>query len=258
MKNSSDGNTSDNHVPASSPASDLAGDEIHVWSASLAQPEDVVASFAELLSDDEKARAGRFYFAKDRAHFIVGRGLLRKFLGNYLGLDPAWVELSYGPFGKPALKTGEINHTLQFNLAHSNGLALYAFCWNRALGIDLEHVRAMTNEDDFAAQIFSASESTHIASLAGEQKRRAFFKIWTCKEAFFKASGDGLTKPIDQAEIALDTEETARLVSIAGDPTQAAGWQLKTFQPGINYQAALAFQGRQAKIRYREISRYLD
>ena len=240
----------------SSPAIHLAGDEIHVWSASLVQPDDVVANFAELLSADEIARAQRFYFAKDRAHYIVGRGLLRQFLGNYLGLNPAWVELRYGPFGKPALKAGEINHTLQFNLAHSNGLALYAFCWNRALGIDLEHVRPM-NEDDFAAQVFAASESAHIAALAGEQKRRAFFKIWTCKEAFFKASGDGLSKPIDQAEIALDAEETASLVSIAGDREQAAGWQLKTFQPGSHYQAALAFYGAESPIRYREVDRYL-
>ena len=251
-----DSNKPDPHFN-SSPAIDLAGDEIHVWSASLVQPENVVANLTELLSDDEKARANRFYFAKDRAHFIVGRGLLRKFLGNYLGLDPAWVAFDYGPFGKPALKAGEITHTLQFNLSHSNGLALYAFGWNRALGIDVEYVRAMANEDDFAAQIFSASESALIASLAGDQKRRAFFKIWTCKEAFFKASGDGLTRPIDQAEIAIDAEENARLVSIAGDRKQALGWRLKTFQPGINYQAALAFQGNQAKIRYREIERYL-
>lgn len=240
----------------SSPAIHLAGDEIHVWSASLAQPADVIENFSALLSADEKARAERFYFPKDRAHFIVGRGLLRQFLGKYLDLDPAWVELCYGPFGKPALKSGDTHHTLQFNLAHSNGLALYAFCWNRALGIDLEHHRPI-EEDDFAAQVFAASESALISSLTGEQKRRAFFTIWTCKEAFFKASGDGLTKPIDQAEITLDAGQTASLVSIAGDRQQAAGWQLKTFQPATNFQAALAFHGADAAIRYREIPRYL-
>lgn len=253
MTNSS--NTDDQHS-TSSPAIHLAGDEIHVWSASLEQPANVIANFSALLSSDEKIRAERFYFARDRAHFIVGRGLLRKILGEYLGLDPAWIEFDYGPYGKPTLKVGDLNHTLQFNLAHSKDRALYAFCWNRALGVDLEHVREMTNEDDFAAQVFSASESALIASLIGEQKRQAFFKIWTCKEAFFKASGDGLTKPIDQAEIALDTEEIARLVSIAGDAQQAAGWRLETFQPANNYQAALAFYGDAYKIRFLQTNDY--
>ena len=225
----------------------------------MSQPADVVANFSVLLSDDEKARAKRFYFEKDRTHFIVGRGLLRKILGGYLGLHPAWVEFGYGRYGKPALKVGDVNHTLQFNLAHSNDLALYAFCWNQPLGIDLEHVRTMTNEDDFAAQLFSVSESALIASLSGQQKRRAFFKIWTCKEAFFKASGDGLTKPVDQVEIALDaldTEKTASLVSIAGDRSQATGWHVETFQPAINYQAALAFQGDAYKIRFQQADDY--
>jgi 4'-phosphopantetheinyl transferase len=240
----------------SSPAIHLAGDEIHVWSASLAQPTDLAASFSSVLSLDEKARAERFYFERDRIHFVLGRGLLRKILGGYLGMEPAWIEFSYGPYGKPALKTGDSNHTLQFNLAHSKGLALLAFCWNRPLGIDLEHVRPMASEDDFAAQVFSASESALIASLTGEQKRQAFFKIWTCKEAFFKASGDGLTKPIDQAEIALDAGEAARLVSIAGDPQQASGWRLQTFQPVADYQAALAFQGDECKVVFKQADDY--
>lgn len=241
----------------SSPAIHLAGDEVHVWSAVLEQSHQVVANFSLLLSPDEKARAARFYFERDRARFIVGRGLLRKMLGDYLGIDPAWVEFNYGPYGKPALKVGDVNHVLQFNLAHSKDMALFAFCWNCELGIDLEHIRPMTNEDDFAEQIFSSSESALIAALTGEQKRQAFFKIWTCKEAFFKASGDGLTKPIDQAEIALELGDTARLVSIAGDQTQAAGWRLKTFQPDANYQAALAFRGDDYRILFQQVDKYL-
>ena len=243
-------------ITTSSPVIHLAGDEVHIWAASLEHTPQTVTRFADLLSADETKRAERFYFAKDRAHFIVGRGLLRKLLGDYLGLAPTHIEFNYGPYGKPALKTGEVNHTLQFNLAHSNGLALYAFCWNLELGIDLEHVRPMADEDAFAAQIFSANESALIASLVGEQKRQAFFKIWACKEAFFKASGDGLTKPIDQAEITLGAGETASLVSIAGDKQQAAGWQLQSFQPAANFQAALAFKGNNRRVLFQNAEAY--
>lgn len=244
------------HSNPSSPAIHLAGDEIHLWNASLVQPAAVIAHFATLLSADEKTRAGRFYFEKDRARYIVGRGLLRKILGAYLGLDPAWIEFSYGSYGKPALKVGDLNHTLEFNLAHSADRVLYAFCWNRALGVDLEHIRPMENQDDFAAQIFAPSESTLITSLDGEQKQRTFFTIWTCKEAFFKASGDGLTKPIADAEIVVDVGGTASLLSIAGDPQQASGWCLETFQPATDYQAALAFRGEACKISFQKAEDY--
>lgn len=245
-----------NHRNPSSPAIHLAGDEIHLWNASLVQPAPVIAHFATLLSADEKTRAERFYFERDRARYIVGRGLLRKILGAYLGLDPAWIELRYGPYGKPALKVGDLNHTLEFNLAHSADRALYAFCWNRALGVDLEHVRPMENQDDFAAQIFAASESALITSLDADQKQQAFFTIWTCKEAFFKASGDGLTKPIADAEITVDVGGTASLLSIAGDPQQANGWRLETFQPAASYQAALAFRGETCKISFQQAEDY--
>lgn len=220
---------------------------MHVWCVTLTQPQGA-AGFAPLLSADEHQRAARFFFERDRNRYIVGRGLLRTFLGRYLGVRAAWLEFSYGPHGKPSLKTEQPGQGLQFNLAHSNDLAVYAFCWDHPLGIDVEHVRPMADEDDFAEKNFSSGEATLIYSLFGEQKRNAFFTIWTCKEALFKASGAGLTQPIHQAEIGLAAGEPARLISIDGDREQAARWRLETFEPFPGYQAALAFEGQDHRI----------
>jgi 4'-phosphopantetheinyl transferase len=230
----------------------LSANEVHIWCSSLERPLPIAEKFSLLLSPDEKARAERFYFERDRVHFIVGRGLLRTILGSYLGMDPAQIEFSYGLYGKPALQTNHTDNVLQFNLAHSKDLAVYAFCWNHQIGIDLEHVRPMPDEDNFAEQFFSARESALIASLSGEEKRNAFFKIWTCKEAFLKASGDGLTKPIDQAEISLHAE-TARLLSLDTDHKQALDWNLEMFRPLADYQAALAIEGRDYQIVFRQV-----
>jgi 4'-phosphopantetheinyl transferase len=246
------GNHPDKQNPTSSPAFHLAGDEVHIWCAALERPSPVVTRLSVLLSPDEKARAERFYFERDRVRYIVGRGLLRTILGKYLGMDPAHIEFSYGPYGKPALKTDQPNQTLQFNLAHSQNQALFAFCADRPLGIDLEHVREMPDEDALARHVFSPAEAALVASLSGQQKHAAFFKIWTCKEAVLKASGHGLTKPLDQTEISL-TGETARLAVIDGDPDKAARWRLELFKPLPDYQAALAFEGRTCQIIFRQI-----
>lgn len=53
--------------------------EIHLWSASL----DVGAELlAPLLSEDERERAGRFRFERDRRRLLAGRGWLRVLLGR--------------------------------------------------------------------------------------------------------------------------------------------------------------------------------
>src|SRR5688500_1044662 len=87
----------------SSSSLDLSSNDVHVWCASLEQPLEGMAKFFSLLSPDEVARSERFYFERDRSHFIVGRGLLRMLIGRYLQMEPGRVEFSYGRYGKPAL-----------------------------------------------------------------------------------------------------------------------------------------------------------
>ncbi len=250
------GNDARKEGEISPPSIPLSSDEVHIWRASLEQPPEGVVKFSSLLSPDEELRARRFYFERDRNRFIVGRGLLRTILGNYLAMEPSLIEFSYGPYGKPALKTVFHDKTLQFNLSHSNSLAVFIFSWDRRVGIDIEFIHALSSEDRFAEQLFSPRESALISSLSGEEKLNAFFKLWTCKEAVFKASGDGLTKPIDQAEILLTEGESVQLVSIDGDPEQAASWHLETFSPAPGYRVSLAVEGYDERIAFQQLDDY--
>jgi 4'-phosphopantetheinyl transferase len=230
------------------PAQPLKDSDLHIWRASLSGSPDELSYFDSLLSMDEKARAERFYFERDRNRYVFGRGILRTLLGNYLRQEASKITFVYGLYGKPAIGSMHSNKTLQFNLAHSNEWAVYVFGWDQPLGIDLEHIRPMPDVDDLAERVFSASESALIHSLFDDQKWETFFTIWTCKEAFLKARGSGLTIPLDQFEVSPNANGDMKLTSISGNSTLAARWRLETFKPMADYQSAIAVENHTGKI----------
>lgn len=237
---------------ASSSVLHLADDEAQVWVASLEKEPGVVTRFSALLSADEQERTGRFYFDRDRKRYAVGRGLLRMLLGAYLALPPGQIAFRYGTYGKPALDGTVDGRTLQFNLAHSNELAVFIFCWDRPVGIDVEHVRPMPDEADLAERFFSPAESALVASLAGEQRRETFFKLWTCKEAYLKTGGAGLANSLSAVEFAFDPAGAARIQAIHGDRKRAAAWRMHLFTPARDYQAACACEGDPGRLVFRQ------
>ena len=248
------------HLDRSSPADlVLSEDEVHVWRADLNLSASRIEQLAQILSPDEQQRAQRFYFERDRKRFIAGRGILRTILSRYLDLDPSQLQFSYSSRGKPALANTDNEGTLCFNLSHSNELALYAVrrvSVNEAgkgstqaslqescnLGIDLEHLRPMPDAEQLAKRFFSPREYAVISSLPPEQKQEAFFKGWTCKEAYLKAIGYGLAG-LEQVEVSLTPGEPAALLSIQGDSKAASRWSLQQLIPAPGYMAALAVEG---------------
>ncbi len=230
----------------------LPDNEVHVWQASTAGAEERHARFAALLSPDERTRAQRFYFEADRARFILVRGMLRRLLGRYTRIDPAQVEFSYGEFGKPEVKfAGGV--PLRFSVSHSGDVALFAFTGWRRVGVDVERVRAMSDTERFAAQLFAASESALLSAVGQEKSRSAFFQLWTAKEAFLKAVGMGLTMPLDRVEVELREDESLRLAALDGDVHEAQRWQLGRIDSGPEYKAALVVEGQGCRVLPREL-----
>ncbi len=220
----------------------LSGNQVHVWRAELDLPTAEIDKLAPTLSPDEEERANRFYFERDRKHFIAGRGILRTILGHYLDLDPAEIQFCYTSRGKPAL--ANTNETLNFNLSHSKGLALYVVSREFNLGIDLEYMRPMSDIEQLAKRFFSPREYNAIASLPNNEKQVAFFQAWTCKEAYLKATGDGLAGGLAEVEVSLIPGEAARLLSIAGNSQAALSWSLHSIIPAPDYMGALAVAGK--------------
>jgi 4'-phosphopantetheinyl transferase len=221
------------------------GDEIHVWQAALDRESHVPGELESTLSLEEKARADRFHFANDRNRFVVARGLLRELLGKYLHQNPADLEFSYGPHGKPTLSGGNASSGLCFNLSHSSDLVVYAIAKERHLGIDVEHVRPESAGEDIAKHYFSVREVSDLRTLPPEAKVEGFFHCWTRKEAYLKATGMGLQIPLDSFAVSL----------LPGQPAHFLGgvesrWHMAAYHPAEDYVAAVVYDGLPCSIRY--------
>jgi 4'-phosphopantetheinyl transferase len=143
--------------------------------------------FISVLSKDERQKADRFKFPRDRNCFIISRGILRCLLGKYLGKAPRDIEIIYGLWGKPCLP----EQPLYFNLSHSKDYALCAIVRNYEVGIDLEYIYKKLDLDSMILNILSPQEIEYWKTVKTEEKTNTFFKLWVSKEAFLKASGKG-------------------------------------------------------------------
>jgi 4'-phosphopantetheinyl transferase len=222
----------------------LAADEVHVWRIALNRQIEDVQRLQNLLASEEISRADHFRFEKDRQRFVVARGLLRVILGRYLYLKPSQLRFVYSDYGKPALAPAPATRGLSFNLSHAQELALVAITRGRQLGIDLEHIRPIPEVEQIAERIFSAQEKEMLRTLPGTEKLRVFFRYWTCKEAYIKARGEGLSLPLDQFQIVPISDDATPLLSVKGDPQEASRWSLRELIPAPGYAAALAVEGK--------------
>lgn len=132
---------------------------------------------------------------------------------------------------------------MQFNLSHSGEMALVAVTRLGAVGVDVEQVRPLDDMMGIAGQFFAPGERARLAEMPSPHRQRAFFDCWTRKEAYIKGIGLGLSRPLDQFEVAFAPGEPARLLSVAPDPDDVARWSLYGFNPASGYAAALAVQG---------------
>jgi 4'-phosphopantetheinyl transferase len=221
----------------------MAKDQVHVWRATLDFPEEQAARLQQWLSADERERMERFRCGRERRRYLVGRGLLRTVIGRYLAVSPHVLSFDATAAGKPRLAPGVAPQPLQFNLSHSGDLVLIALASGRALGVDVEQVRADIELAETAARFFSPTEQQALATLSGARQIDAFFDCWVRKEAYVKARGGGLALPLEQFDVSLLPGEAAQLVETRPDPAEASRWRITALDAGDGYKAALAVEG---------------
>lgn len=208
-----------------------------------------LAALSALLAPEEKARAERFYFPRHRRQFIVARGRLRRTLGEQLAVAPERLVFAYGPHGKPELawpaRTG-----LDFNLSHAGERALLAWTGAGAIGVDIERLRPVT--PGLAQRFFAAEEAEALAALPVAEQEAAFFRCWTRKEAYLKALGSGLARPLEGFVVSLAPGQPARLLAVRGDPEEARHWRLEHLDPAPGYCAAIALRRAAWQLQWRD------
>lgn len=185
----------------------LGDDCVQIWLAEVPACPTELATAARMLDDAERLRAERFVPPPARHEFIFGRALLRRLLAACLNTDPPQVAIGYGVHGKPRLMNGSADIDLRFNLAHSESLIAVALTRGREVGIDIEWTLRPLDWTLTAERVFSANELCHLRSLPASQQSLAFLTGWTRKEAFLKATGEGLSDRISSIELAFATPQ---------------------------------------------------
>lgn len=221
---------------------ELTGMDVHVWSVPLNQCDRSYERLSQIVSVDEVERAGHFLLDQDRRRYIVARAVTRTILGWYLRIPPNRVEFWYGSYGKPSLASARGANRLTFNLAHSHELMLCAVTRGRDLGIDLEHIHMINEIELIIEAVFAPGERANLHALGSDLMLRAFYACWTRKEAYIKATGRGLSQPLDRFEVSVSPDEPPALLGVEGHPHEARQWMLIDLTPSPGYAAALAVE----------------
>jgi 4'-phosphopantetheinyl transferase len=212
----------------------LADNALHIWLALADEHGPSLPRYTQYLSPDELQRAGRLRLPKLQERFIISRGLLRALLGRYLDCRPELIQFAFSLQGKPYLPASVSSGQLQFNLSHSRDAIVLALRLKEPVGVDVEYMRDSLDFVSLARRFFSEQEHRDISSIAGLEQKKAFYAHWTRKEAYLKATGQGLS----------GLQETASLES--GIPSN---WSIiDLIIPAPSYAGAVAFAGKSSQI----------
>jgi 4'-phosphopantetheinyl transferase len=228
----------------------LSKDEVQLWRVDLEAIGADESRWQQVLSSDELTRASRFHFSRDRQRFVAARAWLRTILAGYLRTDPNSLRFTYSNKEKPSLGPAFEGSDVSFNVSHSGGIALLAFTRRREIGVDIEQLRRDSDLETIARRFFSAHEQNQLAALPAEERFDAFFRCWTRKEAFIKATGDGLSLPLNQFDVSLAAGEGNALLATRPSASEAGRWRLREVPAGPGYIAAVCVRGQDWMLKH--------
>jgi 4'-phosphopantetheinyl transferase len=219
--------------------------EVQLWRINLSDFRTRISEFQQVLSKNEHSRAARFVRVADQEKYIIGRAILRQLLSKYLKTSLAAIEIESNEFGKPFVPKILNQKDIRFNLSHSGNLCVVGFRQQGEIGVDIEKIRDNLATDDLARRYFSPCEVTEFARLPDAERRLGFFLCWTRKEAYVKALGDGLQRPLDEFSMTLTPGEAPKLNS-----ADSGRWMVLSFDPGAGYVGAVVTEKELSDVTY--------
>ena len=215
---------------------------INLWLCTLDRGESEIVAFERSLSHEERVRADRFGTPRLRSRWIVGRGTLRILLARALGVEPMAVRLRRGRRGRPEI---DDHNSLDFNVSHTDGVALigiFAQPHHARIGVDIERVDRVVNADRLAPKYLTARERSQLEPLDQVGRKGQFLRLWTCKEAMSKATGDALSAPFGALDVDLRRENSADHPQLIDGPSPyvPADWRLLNAAVPSDFYATVA------------------
>jgi len=207
----------------------------YIWEGRLDARSAETAAARALLSPGERARADRFVYDHHRRRYTVAQAHLRRVLGDLTGDHPANIRFMFGEHGKPFLAEGPV-----FNQSHSSERVMIGVAAEGRLGIDIEKRRTVRLMSEIASKNFTSEESEFFHRTPGADRQRVFFQLWTCKEAFLKALGVGLTAPLRSFSLDPSRNPRSALVHASAHGERPSDWHVGNIPCSSGATAAIA------------------
>lgn len=226
----------------------LPNNEIHVWLSKPSFLSIMDRTLLAFLSDSEKLASNRFYFERDRKRFLVAHTLLRLILSQYTAQHPQRLQFAKSSHGKPEI-TNAFGKVF-FNMSHSENLVAYVVAPSKNVGIDVQCISPAIDFNSIAKSFFTANELAAMNALPAENRSKAFYRLWTSKESFVKATGLGLSVQLnsfDTSGIVYNSSIIFREKTI-----EKKLWSIWSFEPCIDYIGAVAIEEENWKIKFHD------
>ena len=209
--------------------------EVHIVRLDrIAEPD--AARLMALCSRAERARAARLRRGDARRRSLLTRGVARTLLALRLDTEPERIPLHADAAGKPRLTA---RGDLRLSIAHAGGVAAIAFVAGREVGVDVEVRDPELDVDAIVRRFFPRHEAAQLFALPTPERRVAFFRSWTRKEALAKAYGTGLSRPFRELRIPAPDAPAPAPVSTPGDRR----WAIADIGVPDGYAGAVAAAG---------------
>lgn len=213
-----------------------------------------VGLLSDILSADERARAARFVFDRDRRDFIAAHALLRRALSTLCHRPAAEWRFEADRFGKPAVACDQATpEAIACSLSHTRGLVACAVAaGDAALGVDVEEISTLTHHREIALRHFSSAEQKMLDAVDPCDYATRFTEVWTLKEAYLKALGVGLAQSLTAFSFGFGSGSNLRFAP--APPAEPADWTFAVAVPADGYRLALAIRcagERSPTIRWR-------
>jgi 4'-phosphopantetheinyl transferase len=166
--------------------------------------------------------------------------MLRRALGLYLRVADREVRFRAATNGKPELAE---DYGVRFNLSHTEGTTVFAITRNRNIGEDVERIRDNKDAMELAGRFFSAEEVQWLSLQPASELSESFYCVWTGKEAYIKAHGDGLSKTLSSFSVLPVSEGPQLRLKVYEDPEETKRWRMWRLYLGPGLRAALAVEG---------------
>jgi 4'-phosphopantetheinyl transferase len=177
-----------------------------------------------VLTPKERAKEASFVFETNRREYLVTRALCRTVLAIYLSARPGELMFRNDDHGRPELDPPQ---GVRFNLTNTVALVACAVSLAGEVGVDAEPLERADDVLGVAEIVFTPRERRGLSALDAVERRARAIDLWTCKEAYIKARGMGMSLPVNRFELDFDGPRI-RLLFLENLDDDAARWDITT------------------------------